>query len=86
MAGQSWRARSGRGAPDSTMGVGEEALGAHLASEGWSLKPGVLAHFGEREDLASARNALLDTDLRRGAPIVRGTRTSPARWCCRWWP
>ena len=54
------------------MGVGEEALGAHLASEGWSLKPGVLAHFGEREDLASARNALLDTDLRRvGEPIVR---------------
>ena len=66
------------------MGVGEEALGPHLASEGWSLKPGVLAHFGEREDLASARNALLDTDLRRvGEPIVR---TSPAQWCCRWWP
>ena len=70
------------------MGVGEEALGAHLASEGWSLKPGVLAHFGEREDLASARNALLDTDLRRvGEPIVRaGDAYLAAQWCCRWWP
>ena len=54
------------------MGVGEEALGAHLAAEGWSLKPGVLAHFGEREDLASARRALLDADLRRvGEPVAR---------------
>ena len=53
------------------MGVGEEALGAHLASEGWSLKPGVLAHFGQLEDLASARRALLDADLSRvGAPIA----------------
>ena len=53
------------------MGVGEEALGAHLASEGWSLKPGVLAHFGQLEDLASARRALLDADLCRvGAPIA----------------
>ena len=53
------------------MGVGEEALGAHLASEGWSLKPGVLAHFGQLEDLASARRALLDADLYRvGAPIA----------------
>ena len=54
------------------MGVGEEALGAHLAREGWSLKPGVLAHFGERPDLASARRALLDADLRRvGEPVAR---------------
>ena len=53
------------------MGVGEEALGAHLASEGWSLKPGVLAHFGQLEDLASARRALLDANLCRvGAPIA----------------
>ena len=71
--GRSVVARAARppGAPDSAMGVGEEALGAHLASEGWSLKPGVLAHFGQLEDLASARRALLDADLCRvGAPIA----------------
>lgn len=54
------------------MGVGEDALRAHLAREGWSLKPGVLGHFGKRADLASARKALLDADLGRvGEPIVR---------------
>ena len=66
------RAARPPGVPDLAMGVGEEALGAHLAAEGWSLKPGVLAHFGEREDLASARRALLDADLRRvGEPVAR---------------
>ncbi|MDB9925340.1 RMI1 N-terminal domain-containing protein, partial [bacterium] len=54
------------------MGVGEDALGLHLAPEGWSLKPGVLAHFGKRLDLTSARKALLDTDLVRvGEPYRR---------------